>query len=87
MKLDVIGHYSNEAFECDRCGFDKNINGLTIDHITGGGLAHLRKLGKGKRGSGFYRWLRMNSYPKGFQVLCGTCQLIKSIEEDRWNKK
>lgn len=50
---------------------------LVVDHIPGGGRAHLRELG----GSGaflLYRWLSKNNYPQGFQILCHNCNFAKS---------
>lgn len=44
---------------------------LVIDHINGGGTQHRKRI---KRfGSGFYRWLKVQKYPEGFQVLCHNC--------------
>lgn len=43
---------------------------LTLDHIGGGGRAHREQVGAGDK---IYRWLRDNSYPKGFRVMCFNC--------------
>jgi hypothetical protein len=48
---------------------------LTIDHIDGGGNQHRKKVGA----ANVYRWLRLNGYPPGFQVLCMNCQFGKRI--------
>lgn len=45
---------------------------LTIDHIHGGG-SEQRKTGL--KGYQFYRWLKKNNFPPGFQVLCINCNL------------
>lgn len=49
----------------------------------GGGNAHRQALfpsrHNGRAGGGpyFYRWLRLNGYPSGFQVLCANCNTAK----------
>ena len=74
LKMDVLSYYSQKEIRCVHCGI-KNVNILTIDHIEGGGLKHLKTIGGS--GARFYRWLRKNNYPVGFQVLCHNCQWIK----------
>jgi len=73
VKLEVFQHYSPEL-KCQSCGIS-DIRVLTIDHINGGGRAHIR-------GGGImlYYWLRRSSYPPGFQVLCMNCQFVKRLE-------
>jgi hypothetical protein len=51
---------------------------LSIDHINGGGTAHVRALGI--HPSDFYQWLKDHGYPEGFQVLCMNCNWIKKAE-------
>ena len=53
------------------CCKERTIQFLTIDHIDGGGRQHR------KRVHNFYRWLRMNNFPPGFQVLCYNCNCCK----------
>ena len=67
LKLDIIYGYGGQ---CTCCG-EKEIIFLTIDHINGDGNQH-RKQQKMK-GAVFYRWLRKNNFPNGFQVLCRNC--------------
>jgi hypothetical protein len=74
LKLEVLKHYSPEL-KCARCGFN-DVRALSIDHINGGGSRHIKKIGASK----FYRWLKKNNYPSGFQVLCMNCQFIKRYE-------
>ncbi len=71
LKAEVYSHY---GMSCRSCGFS-DPRALSIDHINGGGGEHCRQIG----GSGktFYRWLRNNSFPDDFQVLCMNCQWIK----------
>lgn len=84
LKIDVITHYSNGIMACAN-PYNQHrepytdIRALSIDHIEGGGCKHRLSL---KSGS-FYRWLRKNDYPFGYQVLCMNCQFIKrDIEKE-----
>ncbi len=63
----VFAYYGNE---CICCGENEK-NFLTIDHIEGDGNKHRREIGKA--GSGFYKWLIVNDFPSGFQLLCCNC--------------
>lgn len=71
------------GYVCKCCGEDEPLF-LHIDHINNDGASHRRELRK-KLGlkyslssSRFYRWLKQNSYPEGFQVLCANCNLGKA---------
>lgn len=66
----MFGHYGRS---CACCGTAEN---LTIDHVFGGGGAHLKALGL-TGGDSFYRWLISNDFPAGFQTLCGPCNVSK----------
>ena len=78
IKLDLLGHYSNKTMGCVQCGFS-DMKALSIDHIKGGGNAHRKITGEGIN---FYRWLRRNNYPEGYQVLCMNCQFIKRYDQN-----
>ena len=73
MKLEVLNAYGGPARTC--CG-ETLIEGLTIDHIHGGGAEHKRQ---GLSGLSLYKWLKKNGFPGGFQVLCATCNLAKGL--------
>lgn len=62
--FDVYG-----GAKCACCGED-HYEFLTIDHIDGNGAEHRRQLGT-KRD--IYTWLKKNSFPPGFRVLCMNC--------------
>ncbi len=81
MKKEVLTHYGNGICACVKCGFD-DLRALTIDHINGGGHKERKQLGKGmdRGGMTFYRWLRKNGYPEGYQTLCMNCQFIKQVK-------
>jgi hypothetical protein len=66
LRLDVFGHYGGK---CAFCG-DANPNHLSVDHINNNGAEHRRSMGDAK--SRFYRWLKENNYPEGYQLLCFT---------------
>jgi hypothetical protein len=72
-KKTVFDHYGNKCF-C--CGEDKPCF-LAIDHIDGHGNQHRKDIGKA--GSGFYKWLIVNEFPEGFQVLCHNCNMGKHL--------
>jgi len=77
IKFEVLSHYSKGIPKCICCG-ENIINFLTIDHIKNDGAAH-RKLIKNQGGRIFYRWLKRNNYPKGYQVLCFNCNCGKQL--------
>lgn len=82
-KLEVFSYYCRGDVKCQRCG-ETEIGILTIDHMDGNGSEHRREVfGEGARtgGSRFYFWLKKNSYPEGFQVLCFNCQFRKRNKE------
>ena len=78
LKLEVLSHYSNGTKRCVRCGESRPAC-LSIDHINGGGTKHRAEVVKAS-GNGFYRWLRKNNFPQGYQTLCMNCQFVKKFE-------
>ena len=70
LKLEAFKIYGGPKCTC--CG-ETLIQGLTIDHVDGGGAAHREQQGI----SNIYSWLKMHNYPPGFQVLCYTCNCAK----------
>lgn len=76
LKRLVIGHYGGK---CACCG-EEQIEFLTIDHMNNDGSKHRKSLGIRKGGGvKFYRWLRNNKFPPGFQVLCFNCNATKYL--------
>ena len=61
---------------CARCG-EAETKFLSIDHINNDGAEERRSGKYGSSGSAFYLWLRKNSFPAGYQVLCMNCQVGK----------
>ncbi len=86
LKLLVFKHYcKTKTVKCKTCGF-KNIDALALDHIENNGATQ-RKAVFNKRtaaGTTFYRWLKRNGFPVGFQVLCFNCNIIKQL---KWIRK
>jgi DNA-directed RNA polymerase subunit RPC12/RpoP len=82
LRLEILKHYSNGTITCKSCGFSI-LDALTVDHIDGGGNEHRRSIGIAHGSEQFYRWLRINKFPKGFQVLCMNCQFIKYKKQRR----
>lgn len=83
LKKEVFSHYSKGSMECSFCGIN-DLDVLCIDHINGGGKKHIEHLRK--RGTTFYKWLKKNKWPDGYQVLCANCNLKKSILHERSHK-
>lgn len=79
LKEEIIRHYSNGGMSCAVCG-EKRLACLTIDHIAGGGTQHRVQLDR--RGTAFRRWLRLQKFPAGYQILCMNCQFVK-VENKR----
>ena len=74
----VISKYTSEKMNCKLCGLT-GLEFLEIDHIHGRKNAPHPK---GYKGDDLKRWIIQNNFPKDiFQVLCGTCNLIKSLKQ------
>ena len=81
LKLEAMTFYSRGLPHCAKCGFS-DMNGLTIDHVGGGGEKHRRENGY----SAGYRtclWLKQHGFPEGFQVLCMNCNYLARVEKRR----
>lgn len=80
LKREVMDHYGGVRACCG----EKEIVFLAIDHIDNNGAAHRRQIAKpsGPRpggGNNFYCWLKKNSFPVGYQVLCHNCNMAKHL--------
>lgn len=84
LKHDVFSIYSCGEPKCKNCE-EKDIGLLTIDHIDGDGSAHRQETFGNKKVGGYkmYQWIKKNSYPENFQVLCYNCQYRKRLIEMR----
>lgn len=86
LKIKVLSHYSNGDIKCAKCGYS-NIDALCLDHIKNDGAKQRKLLKISSRGniSGqtTYAVVLKLKFPKGLQVLCANCNLIKEIERKR----
>ena len=78
LRMEAFNAYGGAKCAC--CG-ETLIEGLTIDHIGGDGARHRRETPSQATGRGFYAWLKANEYPRGYQVLCATCNLAKGTDD------
>lgn len=74
LRVETFAAYGGA---CQCCG-EPERKFLSIDHINGGGNAERRRIGR-PGGVVFYRWLRKNGYPPGYQTLCHNCNLAKGF--------
>lgn len=68
LRIKVLEHYGGTPPKCACCG-ESHIEFLVIDHIEGGGTNHRSRM----KNQSIGLWLRTNSYPKGYRVLCHNC--------------
>jgi len=73
LRREVLLAYGNV---CACCGEKEEIF-LAIDHVNNDGAEHRREL-RGVSSAFFYRWLKKNGFPPGFQTLCHNCNWAKS---------
>ena len=87
-RLSALKAYSvgkNPQCACPGCE-ENRLPFLCIDHIEGGGNTQRNALSTPKSakihnnpgGGAFYRWLRKNNYPTGYQVMCHNCNVARS---------
>jgi hypothetical protein len=82
LKTEVLGFYSKSDLpKCVRCGID-DLDVLCIDHVDGGGNTQRKSIGM--KSKSFYRWLKRNKFPEGYQTLCANCNLKKKIQEKEY---
>lgn len=65
LKLKVFNAYGGAHCSC--CG-ETELAFLSIDHVNGGGVQHLRGIN-----FNIYDYLKNNNYPSGYRVLCHNC--------------
>jgi hypothetical protein len=76
LRIQVLRHYSVGGRAACACCGETTLEFLQIDHINNDGAEHRRSIGR-HSGDGFYKWLRANDFPPGFQVLCCNCNFAK----------
>jgi len=79
-KVTVLTRYSlSQRLNCSWPGCkERDLQCLTLDHITGNGAAHRREIGRSS--TALYRWIVNNNFPRGFRTLCGSHQLKAEIQ-------
>lgn len=76
VKLEVMSYYSKGMPKCNNCG-ETIIDFLNIDHIKPRKEhGHPMTFGSEK----IYKWLIRKNFPKGFQILCWNCNMIKQFQ-------
>ena len=89
-RLEVLQYYSKRLSKsnipcCRCCGENFHIDFLAVDHIAGmkemDSEPELVKLGySSSMGTNqLIRWIIVNNFPKGFQILCHKCNFAKGI--------
>jgi predicted transcriptional regulator len=63
-----------------RCAWCGGLESLEIDHISGNGGIHRRDMAA--RGTHLVYELRRLGYPRGYQILCHACHVIKSYGKE-----
>ena len=75
LRLQVLSHYGPKGkLLCKCCGEDHE-EFLTLDHIHGNGRAERASHG----GTGLFRRLRRQGFPKGYRTLCMNCNFSLGI--------
>ena len=93
FRLNVLKHYSkrlsNSEIPCCRCcGQNSHHQFLAVDHIAGKKQMdfepELVKLGYSSklRNNLLLKWLEKNDFPKGFQILCHSCNFAKGMKKN-----
>ena len=82
FKAEVLTHYGGGKCACVKCG-ESRMACLSIDHIEGGG--NKQRVGNLRASTTFYRWLKAEGYPKGYQTLCMNCQFVKRFDRGEHN--
>jgi len=78
MKQEVFSHYSKGIPVCAHCG-ETELVVLCLDHINNDGNAQRKNTGV-HGGYDFYRRLKREGYPEGYQVLCFNCNMRESFK-------
>lgn len=81
-KMIVISHYTYGKNTCvwnEGCNIS-DPDMLAVDHINNNGAEH-RKQFFNSTGSGIvlYRWIIINNFPEGFQILCHNHNIKKEL--------
>lgn len=78
-RLKVLAQYSNGSMTCAQCSVN-DVDMLVLDHISGGGKAHMREIGGP---GGLCVRMIQDSFPPILQVLCANHNQKKDMERRR----
>lgn len=73
LKNEIFERYGGRKCAC--CG-ETDRRMLSIDHINGGGSAHMRFI-KSIGYKNIFEWLKVHNFPIGFIPLCHSCNIAK----------
>lgn len=79
LKLEIFSFYSDNKMKCRFCE-EKRIECLQLDHIHNNGGKERKELRR--RGTNMYRWLKLNGFPEGYQILCANCNAFKRFHPE-----
>lgn len=86
LLMEILG-----GVKCKKCGYNKNIWGLQIDHINGGGTKERRdKFHHSSEAMYFYYLKHPKLARRKLQVLCALCNIEKRFmngEVNQYSKK
>lgn len=74
LRRSIFEHY---GLKCSCCNEDELVF-LVLDHIQDDGGKQRKELNL-KSGEPFYRWIKNNGFPVGFQTLCHNCNHAKRL--------
>lgn len=80
IKQEALTYYGDGLCVCVACE-ENRLECLSIDHIDGGGSKQRRRTTL-RSSNSFYRWLKRNQFPEGYQTLCMNCQFIKRFNRE-----
>lgn len=79
LRMKVFEKY---GFKCVRCGYDRDLRALCIDHVHGHGNKEHREIGMNK----FLNKV-LTDNEGNYQILCANCNIIKKYENHEYYKK
>lgn len=76
LKIEVFNKYGGCKCACPGCPEKSHeLKFLTIDHVDNNGGEHRRMFNI----KSMCKWLKVNRYPSGYQVLCFNCNIGKHL--------
>ena len=92
-RLKILKHYSKRLSNsnipcCNCCGENFHVDFLAIDHIRGSKQMDLEpelvklKYSSKLRNQNLHRWIILNNFPNGFQILCTNCNFAKGMKKN-----